>query len=77
MTAPTPRSHKLIDALFKSPIVRVPTVKKLLDVHYQTAQADIDRLVEVGILRALRELRPKTYYAPEIIAIAHDIESSS
>lgn len=77
LTSPSPRSHKLIDALFKSPVVRVTNVKRLFNVHYQTAQADIDRLVAVGILRPLRVLRPKTYYAPEIMAIAHDLDEAA
>jgi Fic family protein len=51
-------------------MVRVSLLRKKLDVTYPTAQADIDRLVELKILAPLEGLRPKCYYSPEIYGIA-------
>ena len=71
-----PRCHMIVDWLFRNPIVRTVSVKSHLDVHYKTAQSDIDTLVEAGILRELRFRRPKTYFAPDIMSIAYDPDGS-
>ena len=70
--SPTPRSHGLIDSLFRNPIIRVSTVQRMFTVHYGTAKADIDKLIEVKILSPLSGLRPKAFYSSEILAIAYD-----
>jgi Fic family protein len=64
------RLRQIVERLFTSPIVRVVDVQKKLDVTYPTAKADIDRLVEAGILRDLETESVKTFYAPEVFAIA-------
>lgn len=72
--SPTPRSHMLIDNLFKNPIVRIASLKKSLNVHYATAKVDLEKLVEAGILRDLPGVKPKSYYASEIMHIAYGKE---
>ncbi|HEY3854208.1 MAG TPA: Fic family protein [Verrucomicrobiae bacterium] len=64
------RMEKIIRGLFSNPIIRVSLLHKKLGVTYPTAQADIDRLVELEILTPLEGLRPKCYYSPEIYGIA-------
>jgi Fic family protein len=64
------RLVRIVDGLFKSPMVRVVDAQKMLDVTYPTAKADIDRLVEAGILRELPEQSVRTFYAPEVMDIA-------
>lgn len=65
------RTHVLIDHLFKSPFVTVKSVMNLFGCHFQTAQSDIDILIHHGILRAGKDSRPKSYYAPEILQAAY------
>ena len=66
------RTHSIIDGLFNLPYVSVVDLSKKLDVSYNTAQSDIDRLVEIGVLERLHDFRPKTYYASELFAIAYE-----
>ena len=68
----SPRTHQIIQDLFDSPYLRVRDICKRFNIVYQTARSDLDKLVEAGILRELKDLRPRTYYAPEIISIAYD-----
>lgn len=70
--SPTPRSHLLVNHLFREPIVRVASVKQHFDIHYATAKADIEKLMECGILKELTDRRPKLYYASEIMNIAYE-----
>jgi Fic family protein len=65
------RMEKIISGLFSSPFIRVSTLRKSSGVSYPTAQADVDRLVELKILEPMPGLRPKCYYAPEIYKIAY------
>lgn len=67
----SPRTHILIESLFRDPIVSITEAAKKLGVTYHTAKADIDRLVECGILKELGNWRPKRFYSDEIVAIAY------
>jgi Fic family protein len=40
----------LIDELFRSPMVTIPHVAKLLNVTYHSAQRHVDRLLQAGVL---------------------------
>jgi hypothetical protein len=55
----------------------VPTIKDRFGIHYQTALADLEKLVEAGILRQLSAVRPKTYYAHEVMGIAYHDSAST
>lgn len=65
------RTERIINDLFKNPIIRVTRLVEDHEVTYPTAQKDIDRLVEDGILRLLTNVHPKAYFSPEIFAIAY------
>jgi Fic family protein len=65
------RLLKIITNLFKSPIVRIVDVAKILGVTYPTAKSDIGILVKIGILAEIPERKVKTYFCPEIFTIAY------
>lgn len=66
------RLSKIVEGIFYSPFVRIADLHKQLEVTYPTARADVDRLVEARILQELPDIRPKTYYAPAVFAVAYD-----
>ena len=68
----TVRLSQIVEDIFYSPFVRVAALARKLDVTYPTAKADLKRLVEAGILRELSQASPKTYYAPEVFAVAYE-----
>jgi Fic family protein len=70
------RMERIISALFGHPIVRVSSLCKKEGITYPTAQADIDRLVELNILKPIEGIRPKCYYSPEIYEIAYAEQES-
>ncbi|MFZ2873240.1 MAG: Fic/DOC family N-terminal domain-containing protein [Phycisphaerales bacterium] len=65
----SPRTTRIIDGFFDSPVIRVPDIQRGFGVHYNTAKNDIDDLVKIGILRQLRDTRPITYYAWEFFRV--------
>lgn len=72
LTAPSARTHTIVRQLFKNPIVNISKVKKICGItSHNTAQRDIDRLVDAGILSLLGNRRPRSYYASEIWNIAY------
>jgi len=71
------RLGQIVESLFQSPYVRVADLPQRLNVTYPTARADINRLVQAGILSELPNVSPKTFYAREIFNVAYeDIEGS-
>ncbi len=72
LRAGSPRTHQIIQDLFDSPYVRVSDISKKFDVVYFTAKSDLIKLEEAGILQELKDIRPKTYFSPEILSIAYD-----
>lgn len=62
----------IVEGIFESPFVRVTSVRDRFGVSYNAAKSDIDKLVRAGILAELPDQYPKTYYAPEIFAIAYE-----
>ncbi len=66
------RLIQIVEDIFHSPFVRIADLHKRLNVSYPTARADVDRLVETGILQELPDIYPKTYYAPEVFAVGYD-----
>lgn len=67
----TPRTHMLIEGLFKEPIVTITRTAEKLGVTYHTAKRDIEKLVACGILSELKTTRPKAFYAKELFTIAY------
>jgi Fic family protein len=66
-----PRIHPIVNGLFTSPMRTVPSVVKEYNISYQTARADLERLVECGILKEVPDAHPRLFYAPQILAIAY------
>jgi len=60
---------RLADALFQSPILTIPQAQQQLGVTYPSAQRNVEKLVQAGILQPASEeiAYGKTYLAPEII----------
>jgi Fic family protein len=59
--------HKLIDRLFEFPALTIPFASRLLDVTYRSAQQNVAKLVEAGIVReATGKQRNRIFFAQEI-----------
>lgn len=72
------RLHQIIDQMFQSPFLRVADLARRLEVTYPTAKSDIDRLANLGILRDLPNVSPKTFYSPHLFNLAYeDLEVST
>jgi DeoR/GlpR family transcriptional regulator of sugar metabolism len=65
------RLHQIVEDIFQSPFLRIADLARRLDVTYPTANADVERLVQAGILQALEGISPKTFYAPEVFGVAY------
>ncbi|MHB0856628.1 MAG: Fic family protein [Anaerolineae bacterium] len=60
-------AQRLADSLFRMPILSVSDAAKVLDVSYQTARYNVQKLVDVGILRSAgREQYGKEYTSEDI-----------
>lgn len=66
------RLRQIVDDIFHSPFVRIADLPTKLGVTYPTAQTDVARLVQANILKEVPNVRPKTFYAPEVYNIAYD-----
>jgi Fic family protein len=65
------RAHRLIEGLFSNPILRITDVVKRLKVTYPTAKADIEKLVNCGVLAELPGVHPKAFWSREIFQAAY------
>jgi Fic family protein len=66
------RLIKLLDYLFESPVITVSQFAKMSNIHYNTARADLERLVKVNILVESDVMpRSKVYIASNIFDIAY------
>lgn len=64
---------RLVDDLFRSPVVTVPGVKALLGVTYPAAKANMDKLISAGILESFDVAgSTRLFWAPEIIRAIGD-----
>lgn len=61
---------RLADSLFESPVITIPQAEKILDVTYRSAQLNVEKLVEAGILIQIDEASyNRVFIAPEILRI--------
>jgi Fic family protein len=61
---------RLVDGLFESPVITIPEAQRLLKVTYPSAQRNVEKLVEAGILQQIGESSyGKTFVAVEILEI--------
>lgn len=69
------RLQPLVESLFESPIVDIPSIAARFRVQYQTAQKDVERLVSIKILKEYPASYPRMFYAPEVQTVAYaDLE---
>jgi DeoR/GlpR family transcriptional regulator of sugar metabolism len=64
--------NTIVDGIFDSPFVQISELARKLSVHYQTAQADLERLRQANILTVLPKYRPKTYFATEVFSVSYE-----
>ncbi|MDY6788571.1 MAG: Fic family protein [Candidatus Nanohaloarchaea archaeon] len=67
--ASSQNAYRLIDLLFSNPYITKPMVTEKLDLLYQTASNNVNKLVNAGILEHVESGRINTYIAPKIIEI--------
>ncbi|MGB6017656.1 MAG: Fic family protein, partial [Nodosilinea sp.] len=61
---------RFADSLFESPVITIPQAEKILDVTYRSAQLNVEKLVEAGILIQIDEASyNRVFIAPEILRI--------
>lgn len=67
------RINRIVEDLFISPVVTAVSLRDKTGVTYPTARADIDCLVELGILQEiqLRQRRQKGYFCKDIMDITY------
>jgi len=73
------RMHTIIEGLFEFPILTIPSIRDRMEVSYPTAKADIQALIQAGIIKKIEnERRPALYYSIAIfdIAYADEIEEN-
>jgi Fic family protein len=58
---------RLVDELFVSPVMSINMAKKTLDVTHRAATANLEKLVDAGILREFKRGRSRYFVAPDII----------
>jgi Fic family protein len=70
---------KIVNDLFDIPAITIPHAMKSLGVSYNSAKNNMNRLVNLGIVREGKSARPQWYYASQImdIAITEDDFSTS
>jgi Fic family protein len=66
------RLSSIIDGLFDRPVVTVPDVRDRCDITYPTAQSDIARLVDVGVLTETATGRPKSFVASGLLEAIYE-----
>ncbi|AFY67933.1 Fic family protein [Geitlerinema sp. PCC 7407] len=61
---------RLSDSLFESPLITIPQAQKLLEVTYKSAQLNVEKLVQAGILEQIDDFSyNRVFVAPEILRI--------
>lgn len=66
------RLSAIVDSLFDSPVLQIPSVADKYSVTYPTAKADIEKLVSLGILDEIPEYKQKTFFSPHILQTIHE-----
>jgi Fic family protein len=64
------RFNTIIESLFEKNWITTTDAKNLCKTQFQTAQTDLEQLVELGVLEAITLNRPVTYFSPEVAAIS-------
>lgn len=68
----------LLDEIIKTPVMTYPKAQKILGVTNRAARQNIDKLVEIGLLREITEReRYKIFVSTEIISILERVEETA
>lgn len=66
------RLHNVLSLLLAQPMVTIPSLVKQFGVTFPTAQADVERLMELKILSpSARRSKPQYYIAHDIFSVAY------
>lgn len=66
----------LLDEIIKTPVMTYPKAQKILGVTNRAARQNVDKLVELGLLREITEReRYKIFVATEIISVLERVEN--
>lgn len=65
------RMHAILNRLFANPMVEPNQLRKDLKISYHTAQKDMDKLVQAGILAPLSGVAVKTFVVERTFDIAY------
>ena len=60
------RLQQVLTRLFERQYMQIPELSEILEVTYPTANSDVEKLVELGILALLDDVSPKTFFSPEL-----------
>jgi Fic family protein len=71
------RIHAIIDELFDVPMVRIGDLSRRFEVRYPTSKSDVNYLIEKQILAELAHFKIRTFYCPQIFAIAYEDETEN
>lgn len=64
---------RLVDTLFDRPILTIPQAQRLLNVTYRSAQRNVEKLIQAGILQPVSDtVYGRTYIANEIIDVIRE-----
>lgn len=59
---------RLVDDLFRAPVITIPGVRNLLGITYPAAKANVDKLIDAGIVEPLDvKSAARLFWAPTII----------
>jgi Fic family protein len=64
---------RLADSLFESPIITIPQAQGILEVTYRSAQQNVEKLVNAGILLQVSEgSYSKVFIAPQVLQVIEE-----
>jgi Fic family protein len=64
---------RLADSLFESPIITIPQAQEILEVTYRSAQQNVEKLVNAGILLQVSEgSYGKVFIAPQVLQVIEE-----
>jgi Fic family protein len=64
---------RLADSLFESPIITIPQAQGILEVTYRSAQQNVEKLVNAGILLQVSEgSYGKVFIAPQVLQVIEE-----
>lgn len=66
------RLKRILSRLFELQFLTIPDLTEFLDVKYPTAKSDVEKLAALGILAQLKDVKPNTFYSPDLFGICYD-----